>query len=171
MTVTQAHTFRPQYVVAVGFAALLCLSLLVVRFRSRATRLANGVYGHLPGNWRYSERYVLVIGFCCAAVAGAGLVLTVVWSIGSQVRSGPGAVAVGPATWVGKALAVSLGLGLIGVGATLMLVGGGVTSRMNSLYAALPEKFQFPPWWHRLIGGIICCFGLIVAVVGGVLAR
>jgi len=84
MTVTQAQALIPQYVVAAGFAALLCLSLLVVRFRSRATRLADVVYGYLPGHFRYSERYVAFIGLCCAAVAGAGLVLTVVWSMHSE---------------------------------------------------------------------------------------
>ncbi|MHB1501943.1 MAG: hypothetical protein ACYCYK_12385 [Candidatus Dormibacteria bacterium] len=46
--------------------------------------MANVVYGYLPGNFRYSERYVAFIGLCCAAVAGAGLVLTVVWSMHSE---------------------------------------------------------------------------------------
>lgn len=73
--------------------------------------------------------------------------------------------------WGAKTIAVVIGLGLIGIGAALMLVGGAVISRLNRLYAALPGKFQYPRWWHRFIGGIICGFGLIVAVVGGVLAR
>jgi len=83
----------------------------------------------------------------------------------------PGAVAAVLSVWGAKAIAVGIGLGFIGIGVALMLVGGGVISQLNRVYAALPGKFQYPPWWHRLIGGMICCFGLIVAVAGGGLAR
>lgn len=73
--------------------------------------------------------------------------------------------------WAAKLVAIVIGVGLIGAGAALVLFGEGVIYRLNRMYAVLPGKYQYPLWWHRFIGGIICGFGLIVAVVGGVLAR
>ena len=73
--------------------------------------------------------------------------------------------------WAAKLVVIVVGLGLIGIGTALMLFGEGVISTLNRMYAVLPGKFQYPFWWHRVIGGIVGGFGLIVAVVGGVTAR
>lgn len=66
--------------------------------------------------------------------------------------------------WAAKLVAIVIGVGFIGAGVALMLFGEGVVPMLNRMYAVLPGRFQYPLWWHRFTGGIICGFGLIVAV-------
>ena len=32
------------------------------------------------------------------------------------------------------------------------------------------EKYHYPPWWWRFFGGVVVGFGVLIAVVGGLLA-
>lgn len=67
--------------------------------------------------------------------------------------------------------AVVLGLAIFVLGLGIVRFGGHVMGRLNRLYEHMPGHFQYPSWWNKLLGGMFCGFGLLVAVAGGVLAK
>ncbi len=67
--------------------------------------------------------------------------------------------------------AIGLGLLFIGAGALFMKWGGRLTSALNALYSRLPGRFQYPSWNHRMFGGLIVAFGVLIACVGVALAH
>lgn len=69
-----------------------------------------------------------------------------------------------------KLAAIGVGAGIVLVGAIGWIFGGHVTTALNVTYAKLPGHFQYPPNWHKLIGGMLIGFGLLIVVVGGVMA-
>lgn len=69
-----------------------------------------------------------------------------------------------------KLAAVAVGLAFVVAGAAISRYGAPVIVALNKYYARLPGRFQYPPWWHRLFGTIVVGFGLLIALVGGVLA-
>ncbi len=72
--------------------------------------------------------------------------------------------------WPQKLGAIAIGFAFIGVGIGIIRLGAPLMSSLNKMYQHVPGKFQYPPWWHKLFGGLIVGFGVLVAVVGGALA-
>lgn len=72
---------------------------------------------------------------------------------------------------ISKLAVVLVGVVIILIGIALMQFGHYVRDSLNVMYARLPGRFQYPNWWPRLIGGLVCAFGVLVAVVGGVFAK
>jgi len=66
---------------------------------------------------------------------------------------------------------LTTGVALIAVGVGLIRFGGRLTGAFNKVYARLPGRFQYPSWWHRLIGGFFCALGLLGVVLGLAFAR
>ena len=72
--------------------------------------------------------------------------------------------------WAAKVGAVALGLAFIVAGVLLMRFGRPLVDGLNRMYAWLPGRAAYPAWYHRVFGGVLVGFGLLVAVVGGVTA-
>lgn len=69
-----------------------------------------------------------------------------------------------------KVAAIGLGVGIVLIGAIGWIFGGHVTNALNVMYAKLPGHFQYPHNWHKLLGGMFIGFGLLIVVVGGLMA-
>jgi hypothetical protein len=64
-------------------------------------------------------------------------------------------------------IVVLIGLVIMAAGITLSsFVGTRLQTGLNALYARPPGKFQYPAWWHRLIGWLFVAFGLTTVIVG-----
>jgi hypothetical protein len=72
--------------------------------------------------------------------------------------------------WPAKLGAVAVGLAFMVAGGAIARYGAPAIVALNKTYARLPGRFQYPPWWHRLLGAMFAAFGLLIAVVGGILA-
>jgi hypothetical protein len=72
--------------------------------------------------------------------------------------------------WEAKLVAALMGLAVLAIGVGLMRFGAPLIVSLNNLYARLPGRFQYPLWWHRVVGGIIGAIGLLIAVLGMLLA-
>lgn len=67
----------------------------------------------------------------------------------------------------GRILALAVGAGVMILGAVLFSkLGSRLTTELNKLYVRLPGRFQYPAWFHRLIGGIFLAFGLVFVLAG-----
>ena len=69
-----------------------------------------------------------------------------------------------------KLAAVGVGVGIALVGVVIWLFGSHVTTGLNRIYGKLPGRFQYPRWWHRLLGGFLIAFGVLILSVGAALA-
>ena len=67
-----------------------------------------------------------------------------------------------------KLVVIGIGLAIGLVGLVVTYFGKPVVIALNKLYARLPGRWQYPPWWHRLIGGIFVGIGLLTVVLGAV---
>jgi hypothetical protein len=72
--------------------------------------------------------------------------------------------------WEAKLGAALIGLAVVAIGVGFVLFGAPLIVSLNNLYARLPGRFQYPLWWHRFVGGIIGAIGLLIAVLGILLA-
>jgi len=72
--------------------------------------------------------------------------------------------------WPAKLGAIGVGLVIAVAGAAIVRFGAPAIVALNKTYARLPGRFQYPLWWHRLLGGMFVVFGVLIASVGGVLA-
>ncbi len=72
--------------------------------------------------------------------------------------------------WIAKMVPLLIGLGTLAVGVGMIRFGAPIVLSLNKLYARLPGRFQYPLWWHRLVGGMFVAAGLLFAVVGVVFA-
>jgi hypothetical protein len=39
------------------------------------------------------------------------------------------------------------------------------------MYAQLPGHFQYPPWFVRAFGGVVCAFGLVILILSLILGQ
>jgi hypothetical protein len=67
--------------------------------------------------------------------------------------------------WQAKLAALTTGVAFIAVGVGLIRFGGRLTVAFNKVYARQPGRFQYPSWWHRLIGGFFCALRLLGAAL------
>jgi len=67
--------------------------------------------------------------------------------------------------WAAKLGAVALGAAFIAAGCLLMRYGHLLMPLLRNY-----EKYHYPPWWWRFFGGVVVGFGVLIAVVGGLLA-
>jgi hypothetical protein len=65
---------------------------------------------------------------------------------------------------------VIIGACIVCGGVLLLFLGKRLTSGLNRLYATLPGRMKYPPWFALLLGWIFIGFGLLVAVLGFVSA-
>jgi hypothetical protein len=72
--------------------------------------------------------------------------------------------------WPAKIGVVAVGLGFVIAGGAIARYGAPAIMALNRIYARLPGRFQYPPWWHRLFGAMFVALGVLIAAVGGVLA-
>lgn len=72
--------------------------------------------------------------------------------------------------WTTKLMAVFLGLIPVAIGVGFIRLGAPLIALLNKLYARLPGRFQYPRWWHRLVGGLFVAIGLLIAIPGAILA-
>ena len=72
--------------------------------------------------------------------------------------------------WLAKLAALGIGLGFIAIGIAIIRLGSPAIVALNRLYERLPGRFQYPAWWHRLLGGIFVGFGVLFAIAGVLLA-
>jgi hypothetical protein len=66
----------------------------------------------------------------------------------------------------GKLVALVVGLAIVLAGLGLATFGQPLIVNLNKLYGAMPGRFQYPVWWHRLVGALIAVVGLLIAAVG-----
>jgi hypothetical protein len=66
----------------------------------------------------------------------------------------------------GKLAALFIGLAIALVGLGLAIFGQPLIAVLNRLYAAMPGRFRYPVWWHRLMGAVFVVVGLLIAGVG-----
>jgi hypothetical protein len=66
----------------------------------------------------------------------------------------------------GKLVAVIVGLAIALAGLGLATFGQVLIVNLNKLYGAMPGRFQYPIWWHKVVGAVIGVIGLLIAVVG-----
>jgi hypothetical protein len=72
-------------------------------------------------------------------------------------------------TWAAKLVAVLIGVAAFLVGYCFFSRGAPIVQGLNQSYARYPGilgRFRYPPWWHRLTGGVFMAWGLLVAVIG-----
>lgn len=72
--------------------------------------------------------------------------------------------------WLAKLGVALIGLAVMAIGVGFMRFGAPLILSLNNLYARLPGRFQYPVWWHRLVGGIIGAIGLLIVVLSILLA-
>jgi hypothetical protein len=71
----------------------------------------------------------------------------------------------------GKLVALFIGLAIALVGLGLAIFGRPLIIVLNRLYAAMPGRFRYPVWWHRLVGAVFLLVGLLIAGVGLITVR
>ena len=66
----------------------------------------------------------------------------------------------------GKLLAALLGLAFVIAGVAIARYGAPVMVALNRLYSVLPGRMRYPMWFHKVFGGAIVLFGMLIAIVG-----
>jgi uncharacterized membrane protein YidH (DUF202 family) len=79
-------------------------------------------------------------------------------------------VVVAAVSWGAKLAAIAIGLAFGAAGVGIILFGAPIVASLNKMYQRLPGGIRYPTWSHRLLGGIIVGFGLLIAVLGAILA-
>lgn len=70
--------------------------------------------------------------------------------------------------WATKLATLLIGLAAVALGVVMIRYGTPVVASLNKLYLRLPGRFQYPSWWHWLVGSLFVLVGLLFAI-GGVL--
>ena len=65
-----------------------------------------------------------------------------------------------------KLVALAIGLAIAGVGIAFGRFGSPVITALNRLYSSMPGRFQYPLWWHKLVGALFFTVGMLIAIVG-----
>ena len=73
--------------------------------------------------------------------------------------------------YVPRVLGTLIGLAILVAGVALVKVSGPLTKALNTMYAALPARFQYPPWFVASFGVVVCAFGGILAILSVILGH
>jgi hypothetical protein len=64
-----------------------------------------------------------------------------------------------------------IGFAIVILGAALITLSMRLTRGLNVMYAQLPGHFQYPPWFVRAFGGVVCAFGLVILILSLILGQ
>lgn len=64
-----------------------------------------------------------------------------------------------------RLLGTLIGLAVLVLGVAVITTSGRLTKGLNTMYAALPGRFQYPPRFVALFGAVMCAFGGVVAIL------
>jgi hypothetical protein len=77
----------------------------------------------------------------------------------------------GQVEYVPRVLGTLIGLAILVGGVVLIKLSGPLTKGLNTMYRALPGRFQYPPRFVALFGAVVCAFGGIVAILSMIRGR